>query len=99
MALNVIIFIVAVLAIGIWLLFGFKRIKHKLFAIFLIALLLFSFLSFKAVFNGKEISIKSISDLGNMAKLYFSWLGNVFGNMKSLTGEAVKMSWKSNSTA
>ncbi len=98
MALNVIIFVIAILIVAIWLLYGFKRIKHKFLAIFLIALVLFSFLSFGAVFGNRDISIKNVSDLGNVVKIYFSWLGSIFGNVKSITADAVKMDWQGNKT-
>jgi len=98
MVLGLPLFIIAILIIGIWLLFGFKRMKHKFFAIFLIALLLFSFFTFNAAFNGKELSVNNTSDLGKIFKVYFSWLGNIFGNMKSITANAVKMDWNGNQT-
>ncbi len=98
MVLDVIIFIVAILIVAIWFLYGFKRVKHKILAIFLIILVLFSFFSFSAVFKDKDISINSISDLGNLAKIYFLWLGNIFGNVKSITADAVKMDWQGNKT-
>lgn len=98
MGLSVIIFIIAILVAAIWLIYGLKRVKHKFLAIFLIILILFSFLSFNAVFGGKEVSIQNISDLGNVAKLYFFWLGNIFVNLKSITSNAVKMDWQGNKT-
>ncbi len=98
MAVNVIIFVIAVLVVAIWIIYGLKRIKHKFLAIFLIALVLFSFLSFGVVFGGKDISINDVSDLGNVAKLYFSWLGSVFSNVKSVTTNAIGMDWQGNNT-
>ena len=98
MVFGVTFLIIVALIIGIWLLFGFKRFKHKLLAVFLIALVLFSFFSFNMVFKGKEISINNMSDLGKIFKIYFSWLGNIFGNMKTITGQAVKMDWQGNKT-
>jgi hypothetical protein len=98
MAISVIIFIVAILVIAIYLIYGLKRVKHKFLSLFLIALVLFSFLSFSAAFGGKEISIKNVSDLGNIVKIYFSWIGNLFGNFKLLTTNAIKMNWQGNST-
>ena len=41
MALGVMFFVVAVAVIAIWILIEAKRMKHKIFAIFLIALILF----------------------------------------------------------
>ncbi len=98
MKIGVTLFIIAILAIMIWFIFEFKRMKHKLLAIFLIALLLFSFFSFNAVFSGKDLSIKDVSDLGNLAKIYFSWLGNVFNNVKTITAQAIHLDWGNKTT-
>lgn len=98
MVVSVIIFIIAVLIIAIWLMYGFKKAKHKFWAIFLIALILFSFLSFNAAFGGEDLSINSISDIGKVVKIYFSWFGNAFVNLKSITTQAVKMNWQGNVT-
>jgi len=98
MAWSVVFFVIAALVIGIWLLFGFKRMKHKFVAILLIGLLLFGFFSFNIVFKGKDVSVNNVSDIGKIFKIYFSWLGNVFGNMKTITGQAIKMDWQGNKT-
>jgi lipopolysaccharide export LptBFGC system permease protein LptF len=99
MTMSVIFFVVAILIIGIYLMFGFKRAKHKFFSIFLIFLVLFLFISLTSVFGGKDLSVKSVSDLGNLATTYFLWLGNLFGNFKEITANAVGMDWKGNQTA
>jgi c-di-AMP phosphodiesterase-like protein len=98
MVLSMII-IIAILIAAIWIIFGFKRMRHKLLALFLIALILFSFFSFNSVFKGKDISIKSVSDLGKITKIYFSWLGNIFNNLKTIGGQAVKMDWQGNNSS
>lgn len=99
MVLGVVIFIIAILVIAIWMIFGFKRMRHKLLAIFLIALILFTFFSFNTAFKGKDLSVNNISDLGKITKIYFSWLGNVFMNLKTISGQAVKMDWQGNNTS
>ncbi len=96
MAISVVIFILVILVAAIWILFGFKKMKHKFLALFLIALILFSFFSFNAAFGGKDVSIKNISDVGKLVKIYFSWLINVFDNLKVITTQAVKMNWQGN---
>jgi hypothetical protein len=98
MAWGVIVFIIAGLVIAIWMLFELKHMKHKLFALFLIALILFGFFSFNAVFKGKELPINNLSDLGKIAKVYFSWLSSAFNNVKIITTQAIKMDWSGNST-
>ena len=90
--------IIVIAAIAIFLLFGFKKMRHKFLALFLIALVLFSFFTFNAAFSDKKISINSLSDLGKTFKVYFSWLGNVFVNIQSITANAVKMDWRGNQT-
>jgi len=98
MVVGITFLIIAVIVIGIWLLFGFKRMKHKFIAILLIGLFLFGFFSFNVAFKGEKISVNNVSDLGKIFKVYFSWLGAAFGNLRTITGQAVKMDWSGNQT-
>jgi len=98
MVIGFTLFVIAVLIIGIWIIIEMKRMKHKLFAIFLIALILLLYLSSTIVFKGQDIQWNSVSGLIDGTKLYFSWFGSLFTNMKSITSYAVKMDWKSNET-
>lgn len=99
MAIGVTLFIIIALVVAIYFIFEFKKLRHKLSALFLIALLLFGFFSFNAVFKGKDVSINSIADVENVAKIYFGWLGFAFNNVKVLTTNAIHMNWKGNQTA
>lgn len=98
MSIGVTVFILAGLIAAIWILIEIKRMKHKLFAIFLIALVLFVYFSFTAATNGKEINFKSIDGIKNIVQVYFSWLGGFFSNLKTITSNAIHMNWKGNST-
>ncbi len=98
MALGVTIFIIAILIIAIWVIIEMKRMRHKIFAIFLIGLILFSYLSFTFVFKNHELDLTSINGIGEASGLYFSWLGGIFLNLKSITSKAVDMDWKGNET-
>ncbi len=95
MAVGVTLLVVAILIIAIWIIIEVKRFKHKLFAIFLIILILFTYLSFTSVLKGKDINLKSIEGLQEASSLYLSWLGSIFGNLKSITTHAIDMDWKS----
>ncbi len=95
MAVGVTLLIIAVLLIAIWVIFEVKRFKHKLFAIFLIGLILFTYLSFMAVLKGEDIDLKSTVGIKEAGSLYVSWLGSIFGNLKSITTHAIDMDWKS----
>jgi len=99
MAIGVIIAIVAVLIIAIWVIIEIKRMKHKLFGIALIALVLFFYVSGTFVFKGKNINFASIDGVTEATSLYFSWLGSAFFNLKTITSDAIRMDWKGNSTS
>ncbi|MFH1801769.1 MAG: hypothetical protein ABH804_02990 [archaeon] len=91
--------VIAVFVIAAWIIIEMKRFRHKILAIFLIALILFSYLSFTAVFRERNIDYKSLNGVTEATKIYFSWLGSVFGNIKSITTNAVKMDWGANSSS
>lgn len=100
MALIFIFFVIGILILVVWLLIKF--VKHGLLAIlflFLIAVVLFSFFTLNAAFNGKEVSLNSLLDIGKAFKVYFSWLGNIFENVKSVTGNVVNVVQNSSNTS
>jgi hypothetical protein len=94
MAIGVTFFIIAILTVSIWVIIEFKRLKHKLLAMFLIGLILFTYLSFTASIKGKEVDIKTIPGIIEAGKLYLAWMGGLFSNMKSITAYALKQDWK-----
>jgi len=65
----------------------------------MMGLILFAFVSFTSAFDGRDISIKSISDVGKIVKIYFSWFGNVFNNLQVITAQAINMNWQGNKTS
>jgi glucan phosphoethanolaminetransferase (alkaline phosphatase superfamily) len=98
MELGITFFVIAILIIAIWIIIEIKRLKHKLFAIFLIGLILFTYISFSVTIQGQDIDFKTIPGLITASKLYFSWLTSLFGNFKSITTNAIQMDWKGNET-
>lgn len=94
MALGVTFIIVAVVVVAIWLIIEAKRLKHKVFAIFIIALILFSYISFSVVIKNNDIDLKTTEGWKIASKLYFNWLGHVFSNIKDVTTYAIKKDWK-----
>ena len=95
MAVGITLFIVGGLVVAIWVIIEVKRLRHKMFAIFLIALILFTYISFSITLSGHDIDFTEVSGLTQAAKLYFSWLGSVFGNVKSITAQAINLDWSS----
>ena len=94
MAIGVTFIIVAVLVVAIWLIIEAKRMKHKVFAILLIMLIIFTYFSFSVILKNNEVDLKTAEGLMSAGKLYFSWLGGVFTNVKSITAYAFKQDWK-----
>jgi len=94
MVIGPTLLVVAVLIVAVWVIIEIKRFKHKVFAIFLIALILFTYLSFIVVIKGEDIDFKTGAGLKRAGQLYFSWLGSLFGNLKSITTHAIDMDWK-----
>jgi len=99
MAIGVVLLVILLLSAAIWIIIEVKRLKHKIFAIVLIAALLFFYLSIVYVFRGYDFELKTIPGITDATKIYFSWLGGVFGNTKTITSNAIKMDWGVNSTS
>lgn len=98
MSIGVTVLIIAALIAAIWVIIEIKRMKHKIFAIFLIAVILFLYFSFTAATSGKELNLKSIDGIKSAGQIYLSWLGSFFSNVKTLAGNVIHMNWKGNST-
>ncbi len=71
----------------------FKHLKHRLTAIFLILLLFFAYSTFSGVVKSNSIDIKTASGIFQAVKIYSSWLGLAFNNVKTITGNAIHMDW------
>ena len=90
---NPTLIVILILIIAIWLIIEFKRFRHKILAIFLIILVLFTYFSFSAVIKGKDIDLKTFDGMKEAGKLYLLWFGNLFKNVKVVTSNAIDMNW------
>ncbi len=89
--------IVLIIAV-IWGVLELKRFKHRALAIFLMVLLLFTYFSFTTVFKDKKLDLSSVDGIKEAGGIYYSWLGSIFSNVKSLSSNAVKMDWGAKNT-
>jgi hypothetical protein len=87
------------LVAAIWLIIEFKRMRHKILAIFLIVLILFTYFSFSAVIKEKNLDLKTFDGMKEAGRLYFLWIGNAFTNVKVITSNAINLSWGVNETS
>ena len=93
--IGVTLFIVAVLIISVWVIIEIKRLRHKIFAIFLIALILFTYISFSVTLKGQDIDLKTVPGMIIASKLYLAWISSTFQNVKSITTQAISLDWTS----
>jgi hypothetical protein len=77
----------------------FRHIKHRITAIAIILLVLFIYATFSAVIHNNSLNLKTASGILAAGKVYFSWLVQAFGNLRELTGNAIKMDWMPNNVS
>lgn len=89
---------ILVLIVLIFVVLKFKHIKHKFFLIFMILVILFLYVSLSNVLSNTEANLTSFSGIAKAGKVYYGWLVHAFGNVKSLTGNVLKMNWSVNNS-
>ncbi len=72
----------------------FKRMKHKILALLLVGLIIFTYVTFSISLKDKNIELDTIPGLVSAGKLYFSWLSSLFIKMKAITMYAIGLDWK-----
>ena len=95
--ISIVLIVVSILVVGIWTLVELRKFKHQLWAFFLIGLILFAYLSFTLTTRGHDIDYTSFSGIMDAGKIYFSWLGSVLVNFKTIVGHAIGLDWGSTS--
>ncbi len=71
----------------------FEHTGRKITAIAIIVLLLFLYLSFTIVAKSNSLDLTSASGIFQGAKVYFTWIGQSFSNMKTIVANAIKLDW------
>jgi len=85
--------VIAILVVLIFVVIKYKELRHKFSFLVIVFLLLFLVLSFGKVYSEKKVDLTSLDGVISAGKLYFSWLGNAFANVKGLSGYAIKQDW------
>ena len=91
--IAIVLIVVSILILGIWMMVELRKFKHQIWACVLIALILFAYLSFTLTTRNHDIDYTSFSGIMRAIKIYFSWLGSVFVNFKSIVGHAIGLDW------
>ena len=90
--------IVIAAVLGILFIAKLSHLKHKFSMIFLVLFVLLLYLSFAKVASIHSVDLGSVSGFASGMKVYLSWIGNAFDNMRVITGNAARVDWFSNST-
>ncbi len=86
------------LVILIYFIFRAGHLRHRLFLVLAIFLLVFIYFTASRVLSGHDINWKSVEGISKGTRMYFSWLGSAFSNAKALTKKKKKMDWSPNNT-
>ncbi len=95
---NATLILLLVFVVAIWLFIEFKRFRHKIVAVFLILLIVFTYFSFVSVVKGKDLDLMSIDGAKEAGRLYLVWIGHAFKNVKVVTSNVISMDWRGNET-
>ena len=85
---------VILLVIVILTIIKLTHLKHKVYAVAIVLLLLFFYLSGSYIVEEKNIDLSTGEGILKAGGVYLGWIGHIFSNAKSLTGQAIKMDWK-----
>ena len=92
------LFTILVIIIAVWLVIEVVKLRHKIIAVLLIGLVLFTYFSFTGVIDNNDIELRSISDFVEAGKLYVNWLGTLLNNVKTVTSYAISLDWMGNNS-
>jgi hypothetical protein len=87
--------IIAVLIVVAVVLIKMNHFRHKMTIIAVLVFALFLYSTVTIVHKANEFDLTTTEGVFDALKVYLGWLGNGFGNLKTLTGNAIKMDWSS----
>jgi len=63
-------------------------------AVIIIALIITVYFSFTFAIKDQNLDFKSVEGIKTATGIYFSWIGSLFTNFKTITSNAISMKWK-----
>lgn len=91
--------LIAIIALVLLFLFLRKYIEHKLIVVVLVLAFIFILISFVTItgsIKSHNIDWKSATGIIQVGKVYVSWVGQAFTNIKTVTGNVVHLNWQGN---
>jgi hypothetical protein len=87
--------IILVLGLLILLVLTFSHLRHRFTVVLFLLFCLFVYGTILVVSSSTDLNFDTASNLVESGELYFGWLGNGLGNVKTIVGNAIKMDWTS----
>ena len=91
-------FLIGVLIIVLLVVFKFKEIRHKFGLIIISLIFIFLIFSFAQVYKTHKADLSTFDGALEVGKVYFSWLGSLFGNVGKVSSYVVHQEWGLNIT-
>jgi hypothetical protein len=85
--------ILTAIILSIWVILEFKKFKHRILGIFLILLVIVSYIGLIAIGQNNNLDLTTPSGIFQATKLCFSWFGSLFSNIKEVTANAISLDW------
>lgn len=85
--------LIIVILVLVVLFFKAHEVRHKFFAMLIIVLVLVFLVTFAKVVLQPGVDFSSLEGIVSAGGIYFDWLGHALGNVKTITGNAVKLDW------
>jgi len=85
--------LIIIVVLGLLVFLKVSHLRHKITTVVIVVLLLFLYVSFSVVAQNHSTDISTAKGLFQATQVYFSWFGQAFVNMKSITGSVVDMDW------
>ena len=95
MATLVFLVVLGLIILAAFMFLKTVHLKDRIVWSIVLAIIGFLALGYWLVLSDKNIDFGSAEGLQTTVKLYFGWFANMFDNVKTLTGEAINMDWKS----
>ena len=88
---------ILIIVLGIFLFFKIRPIKNRIIGLLVVFLILFICVSFIFVMKQNDLQFDNFSNITHSFKVYFSWITNLFRDLKTFTANVINMNWRENS--
>ena len=91
---NIIVWAVVITIIAVlFIIIRFRHMRHRFYVIAIVLILAFFYLSGMNIIKQNDVDLTSFNGFVTAGKIYVKWMGKVVENVKSVSGNVIKMDW------